>query len=124
MKKQLSVIVIALSTLAASSVVQASEETYVPASHSTLTRAQVRAELAASSNLSQDTEETYVPVSDSTLTRAQVQADLAAWHDSGLSYEWRGNQTPDVDSIKYRRKVAEYRERAAQHGSSHTAAAQ
>lgn len=124
MKKQLSAIAIALSTLTASTVVQASEETYVPASHSTLTRAQVQAEQATSSSLSQDMEETYVPASDSTLTRVQVQADLAAWHDAGLSYEWRGNQTPDVDSVRYRSKMAVYRQRVAQQKSSSGVATQ
>jgi hypothetical protein len=47
MNKQFALIAIALSALCAGTAVQAAEETYVPPSYSTLTRAQVQADLAA-----------------------------------------------------------------------------
>lgn len=124
MKKSLTAIAIALSALAAGATAQASEETYVPATHSTLTRAQVQAEQAAAADTAQATEQTYVPASHSTRSRAQVRADLAAWHDAGLADEWRGNLTPDIDSIRYRGKVAAYRQFLVQQTSGHSLAAQ
>jgi hypothetical protein len=41
-------------------------------------------------------------------TRAQVRADLALWKRSGMADLYRGSQKPDIFSLKYRQRHAEY----------------
>ena len=72
----------------------------------------------------QAAEQTYVPLTFSTLTRAQVQADLAAWRAAGLADEWRGDQTPDIYSTEYRRKLAAYQQAVAQQKAQRAAHAE
>ncbi|GAB3114819.1 hypothetical protein GCM10027288_34570 [Bordetella tumbae] len=110
MKTQFAIFAIALSASFAGTAAHAAEETYVPPSVSTLSRAEVTADLAAAKAAGnvQPGDQTYIPVSPSTLSRAEVKADLAAWKHAGLSSEWRGNATPDIYSTAYRTKLAVY----------------
>lgn len=145
MKKQFALIAIALSTLAAGTAAQADEETYVPPTHSTLSRAVVQADLAAwrAAGLADEGRGEQTPdfystayrnklaayqgqaqqAQASTLSRAQVQADLAAWRAAGLADAWRGNQTPDVYSAEYRGKLDTYRQTLAQQQANRSVAA-
>ena len=43
-----------------------------------------------------------------TKTRAEVRADLKLWQRSGMEDLYRGSQEPDVFSLKYRQRYAEY----------------
>lgn len=122
MKTQFAIFAIALSASFASfagTAAHAGEETYVPSSVSTLSRAEVTADLAAAKAAGnvQPGDQTYIPVSPSTLSRAEVKADLAAWKHAGLSSEWRGNTTPDIYSTAYRTKLAVYEHSVASQAS-------
>lgn len=110
MKTQVAIFAIALSALSAGTAVHAAEETYVPPTFSTLSGAEVKAdlELAKATGNVQPGDQTYIPVTRSTLSRMQATADLAAWRNAGLSEAWRGNATPDIDSVSYRTKLAAY----------------
>ena len=110
MKTNFAITALAVSVLGLSSYGYAAEETDVPASRSTETRATVAAELASAKASGQlhDEEQTYVPASRSKLTRNQVAADLAAWNQAGLAQEWQTNLTPNTDSAAYQHKQLQY----------------
>ncbi|OZI16227.1 MULTISPECIES: DUF4148 domain-containing protein [Bordetella] len=110
MKTHFAITALTLSVLGLSSYGYAAEETDVPASQSTETRAAVAAELASARSNGQlhDEEQTYVPASHSTLSRDQVAADLAAWNRAGLAQEWQSNLTPDTASAAYQNKQLQY----------------
>ena len=106
MKKSFASIAIALSALAAAVSAQAANSTAVQDS----LPAQVQTEQpeASVADNVQRGDQTYIPPTFSTLSRAEVNADTAAWRKAGLADEWRGNATPDIYSLEYRRKLAYY----------------
>lgn len=76
------------------------------------TRAQVADELqrAKAAGLVTYGEQDYPPPQPSATsrTRAEVRADLVLWKRAGMEDLYRGSQTPDVFSLKYRQRYAEY----------------
>lgn len=76
------------------------------------TRAQVTDELQRAKIAGQVTygELDYPPPQprSSSKTRAEVRADLSLWKRSGMADLYRGSQEPDVFSLKYRQRYAEY----------------
>ena len=112
-----------LAAARAAGAIQQGDETLIPVSMSTRPRTEVKAELAAAvaAGTIQRGDATYVPPSVSTLSRAVVQADLAAWNQAGLSAEWRGQQTPDIDSKTYRVKRIAYERALSSSMNEHVA---
>ncbi|WLW63550.1 DUF4148 domain-containing protein [Achromobacter aegrifaciens] len=99
---RLTLLILAVSVAVAAPAVQAEP----------MTREQVRLELAQAKNAGLVTygELDYPPSppAAASKTRAQVRADLALWKRSGMADLYRGSQKPDVFSLKYRQRHAEY----------------
>ncbi|WP_447921095.1 DUF4148 domain-containing protein [Achromobacter aegrifaciens] len=99
---RLTLLILALSVAAAAPAVQAEPKT----------REQVRLELEQAKNAGLVTygEQDYPPPQPVTTskTRAEVRADLNLWKRSGMADLYRGAQGPDVFSLKYRQRYAEY----------------